>query len=183
MQQIIAAATIAALALPATANPLPGGHLNQGGTNPEVDDRAKGASFRIVKKYATGYALGGALGVFGLLVGAEQDEREGNTNFIGANTARGFLAGYVAGTSLGVSIYDRDTNFPLSLAGGVAGSVVGLAVIAGTESATLFWVGLPALAATIASEMSRLLLRDSNLSVDMRPNAHGQWFTTVRMRF
>ena len=183
MKHIILAAIITAWALPATANPPLRGDHSQGSLDSETDEGAGGASFRVVKKYATGYALGGVLGVIGLIVGAAEDEREGNTGLIGENTARGVLAGYLGGTSLGVGIYDRDRSFPLSFAGGLVGSLLGLAVVAETESSTLFWVGLPAMAATATSEMSRLLLRDRNLSIAMRPNVHGQWVTTLSMRF
>ena len=181
VKHIIIAVIITALTTPATADPPPRADYNQGSVDSEAEDGAGGASFRVLKKYATGYALGMSLGVLGLVIGIAEDEREGNTGLIGKNTAIGGLVGYLGGTSLGASIYDRDENFPLSFASALAGSFLGLQVVAGAENATLFWVGFPAMAATITSETFRFLLRDTNLSVNMRPDAHGQWITTVSM--
>ena len=82
VKHIIIVVIITALTIPATADPPPRADYSQGSVDSEAEDGAGGASFRVLKKYATGYALGMSLGVLGLVIGIAEDEREGNTGLI-----------------------------------------------------------------------------------------------------
>ena len=137
---------------------------------------------RVLKKFGTGYVGGAGFAVVGLLAGANADDPD-DDNLIGYG-GLGLMAGYLIGTSLGVSIFDRDKNIGVSLLSSLGAAFLGAGMAIEQENAQLLKIGFPAMSATAASELSRLLFPDNrNLSVYLKPNSSGQWLAVVQGRF
>ena len=135
---------------------------------------------RVLKKFGTGYVGGAGFAVVGLLAGANADDPDDIVGYGGL----GLMAGYLIGTSLGVSIYDRDKNIGVSLLSSLGAAFLGARMAIEQENVQLLKVGFPAMSATAASELSRLLFPDNrNLSVYLKPNSSGQWLAVVQGRF
>ena len=97
-----------------------------------------------------------------------------------------FLIGYILGTSFGVSTKEPSDQFIAkigpSLLGSLLGAGAGIGLTHVTDQVSFFLV-LPPIMATLASEWSRKPSESHRFSIDLTPGPHGRLSAVAKFRF
>ena len=149
-----------------------------------TDDRR---SRRIAKKLGSGVLGGGVSGcVLGFIL-VNSTGGEGDIDGIGVNSAfiLGGSVGYLVGVGLGVSAWEPHDYFRslvFSLGGSFLG--VGIVFVLSDISESLYpYIIVPPITATLASELFRKPPESDRFSVDLMPDARGNWSARATLRF
>ena len=149
---------------------------------------------RIAKKLGGGVLVGGLSILAGVAVGERiarvtcdnpDAYNDGFRGCTGDGVIPGALVGYTIGVPIGMHWADRHDRFIYSFAGSMIGSAAGVLMCSNSREDELwpFLIIGPLVGATIMSEFSRKLPKDSRFSIGLAPDRNGNVSAIATLRF